>query len=130
MRLLAILMLALLAAAASGGRGQDPYFPERALLPDDEEGNSFTDDMISGHPDPMKEPSLWALSRKRGEANAYRFLWLHCGKYRVSIRLVREGHAFALHVAGHDGPPERGEGKLVLCKEIKLTDRQGESSSV
>ncbi len=122
-------LLALVAsclAASSPTGGQEPYFPESVFLPRNEAVNSIIDDGTSVHLRAMNEPSLWKLSRDEPTANVYRFLWRASGQHPVCVRLTQTGGAYALQVAGHDGPPGITAGRLTLSKDVKLSVGQGE----
>jgi bifunctional DNA-binding transcriptional regulator/antitoxin component of YhaV-PrlF toxin-antitoxin module len=97
---------------------------QRLFFPKNKGLNSIIDEMTSVHLRAMKEPSLWRLSQKDRQANAYRFPWLHRGRNQIYVRLTRTGRAFALHVAGHDGFPGTTAGRPTISKDIEPTDQQ------
>jgi hypothetical protein len=119
--------MVLLLADANRARAQEPYFPELVFLPKDKDVNSIIDRMTSVHLKAMTEPSLWKLSQTDRTANVYRLLWLAWGEHPICIRLTRTGEAYALHVAGHDGPPGITAGRQTLNKDVKLSGQQGKS---
>lgn len=123
---LLLVVVAVLLGAAHPDKAEGPYFPDLVFLPKNTEVNSFIVDVTAVHLKAMKEPSLWKLSQKDRTATVYRFLWLASGQYPICIRLTRTDGTFALHVAGHDGPPGITAGRQNLDKNVKVSVQQGE----
>ncbi|WP_165228068.1 hypothetical protein [Aquisphaera insulae] len=122
-RFMGIVLLVVAPLVARAAVADEPYFPD-LVFDRDRGANDFTVDWYSKHLAAMKEPSLWALSRKDPAATTYRFLWLPTFHHPAAVRLVESDGGGMLHAVLLDGKGGYEPGKVIASIRRKLNDAE------
>lgn len=96
------------------------YFPDGAIHPglNNYRANWYSEDLFA-----MREPSLWAHSRKDPKAVAFRFTYLPSFGRPLAVRVVFAGESATLYAVLLDASGYAG-GKPVDRRSVKLSENQ------
>lgn len=104
----------------------EPYFPKHVFYRKDPEQSDDWAKMYSEHLSILREPSLWASSKRDRSVSGYRVLW-YTGSTRVEplcVRVQRRGDQISLRLSQHACEKDGRPGKLSIEREIQISEAQ------
>jgi hypothetical protein len=102
----------------------ETYFPKGVFASKNLELSELVAEISEERLQLLEEPSLWNLSKKEPQTEAYRFFWWAFREEPISFRLTRSGDAFTL-IVKQKAPEAGANGKEILSvRTIALTAKQ------